>query len=128
MKNLSPSQGDVIVYQTILTSSDISGYDIATGTFTAPVAGVYMFTVNSCVNVNHAIAIMRNGIAIFKSTHNDARNTGSCYTTQSITPLVSGDQVLVKCDGSCRLMTDSLRWNTFSGILLRSGSSEWTLI
>jgi len=116
--------GDVIVYQTIMSSSDVSGYDVTTGIFAAPVDGVYMFTVNTCVNAFYAtIALTINGDGILKTTHRDDKYN-SCYTAQSIVPLMPGDHVCVKCAGACKLVTDPYRWNTFSGILLHSESGD----
>jgi len=120
VKNLSPSNGDVIVYTTIMTSSDVSGYDVRTGKFTAPVNGLYMFSVNSCHNTNWAtVAIVKNNEVLIASTQHDTNNQ-SCHTVQTIATLVPGDKVWVKCNSTCRLYAQSNMWNTFSGALLQA--------
>ena len=120
VNNLSPSTGDVIVYTTLMASSDVSGYDVTTGKFTAPVHGLYMFSVNSCHNINFAtVAIVKNNEILVASSQTDTRNP-SCHTVQSIATLVPGDKVWVKCNGFCRLYTDSQFWNTFSSALLQA--------
>ena len=120
VNNLSPSDGDVIVYTTLISASDVSGYDVRTGKFTAPVNGLYMFSVNSCHNKNWAtVAIVKNNEVVISSAQRDTSNQ-SCHTVQKIATLVPGDKVWVKCNGSCTLFTGSQCWNTFSGALLQA--------
>jgi len=110
----------VIVYTTLMASSDVSGYDVTTGTFTAPVLGLYMFSVNSCHYKDWAtVAIVKNNEILIASSQKDTSDP-SCHTVQTIATLVPGDKVWVKCNGSCRLYENSNMWNTFSGSLLQA--------
>jgi len=120
VKNLSPSTGDVIVYTTLMTSSDVSGYDVTTGKFTAPVHGLYMFSVNSCHNRNWAtIAIVKNNEILIASSQEESSKQ-SCHTVQTIATLAPGDKVWVNCTGTSKLYNHWQLWNTFSGALLQT--------
>ena len=124
VNNLSPSQGDVIVYTRLMTSSDVSGYDVTTGKFTAPVHGLYMFSVNSCHNKNWAtVAIVKENQVLMSSSQND-NSYFSCHTVQTLATLVPGDKVWVKCNSGCSLYSNSVLWNTFSGALLQAISGN----
>lgn len=115
-------RGDVIPYGTIVSSSNVSGYDVLTGTFIAPVTGVYMFTVYMCARSSCYLTLTKNEDVISKGYF----KYHLCDTIQSIVPLTSGDEVCVKCAYSrCKLYENKyIRWNTFSGVLLNSVSDD----
>jgi len=120
VNNLSPSDGDVIVYTTLMASSGVCGYDVTTGKFTAPVHGLYMFSVNSCQRGNWVlIAIVKNNEILLRSAQRNINNH-SCHTVQTIATLAPGDEVWVKCDGTCIMFTQGNMWNAFTGALLQA--------
>ena len=86
-------------------------------------ASICLLSTRALIPTMPLLRWQKNGDGILKTTHRDDQNN-SCYTAQSIVPLMPGDHVCVKCAGGCKLVTDTYRWNTFSGILLHSESGD----
>ncbi|KAL4222485.1 hypothetical protein ACF0H5_018524 [Mactra antiquata] len=120
----SPSRGSTIIFGT--TMYDVSqSYDNSSGTFTVPVAGVYAFTAQMCLNIgkNRFIhyAIVANGKEVSKSlTHH--KDTRFCNTAQAFVALDKGQTVHVSALSTSAVplrVNHANEWCTFSGILIR---------
>ena len=113
---------EVLVFQNIITNEG-SGYDKSTGIFTAPVGGVYYFTVHVCVaNRKHSpVGIVLDGTFIAKSIQYDT-DSWTCGSAGAIVTMTSGKQVWVaSTDGSTNYVlysSTTFLMNTFSGILI----------
>ncbi|XP_053408385.1 uncharacterized protein LOC123559718 isoform X3 [Mercenaria mercenaria] len=111
----------IIVFDSALTNEG-SGYDTSTGIFTAPVDGMYQFTVHICTYYGKYsyIGMVYAGNVIAKASNYD-KDHGTCCSVGAILRVKSGEQVWVKCTAGSsnnRLLEDIYRMNTFSGILL----------
>ncbi|KAL4222484.1 hypothetical protein ACF0H5_018523 [Mactra antiquata] len=120
----SPSHGSTIIFGT--TMYDVSqSYDNSSGTFTAPVAGVYAFTAQMCLHHGKSkyiyYAIVANGKKVSNSlTYN--KDTRFCNTAQSFVALDKGQTVHVSALSTSAVplrQNHSREWCTFSGILIR---------
>ncbi|XP_045207702.2 complement C1q and tumor necrosis factor-related protein 9A-like [Mercenaria mercenaria] len=112
---------EIIKFDSIITNEG-SGYDNSTGIFTAPVGGLYQFTVHICSykGKHSPIALVLAGKEIAKSVIYD-KNESSCSSSGTIVRMESGEKIWIKCtagSSSYRLYQDTHRMNTFSGILL----------
>jgi len=123
--NTSPATGHVIVFsQTVFNHGD--GYNNATGVFTAPVSGVYMFTVHICTLASKYFSfafVKTRGGDMVKGVMGDNDNH-LCHAVSAITTLTKGEGVWLKCTSNYGTSThviykDSIRSNTFSGSLLQ---------
>ena len=113
---------EVLVFQNIITNEG-SGYDKSTGIFTAPVDGVYYFTVHVCAaNSKYSpIGIVLDGTFIAKSIQYDT-DTWTCGSAGAIVTMTSGSQVLVaSTSGNSNFVLyidNTYIMNTFSGVLI----------
>ena len=75
-----------------------SGYNYATGKFTAPVQGMYAFVKQMCADVNHnAITqFVRDGYNILSSESIAPNHAPTCSSAQVFQYLSKGDQVWVE--------------------------------
>ncbi|KAL4222479.1 hypothetical protein ACF0H5_018518 [Mactra antiquata] len=120
----SPSHGSTIIFGT--TMYDVSkSYDNSSGTFTVPVAGVYAFTAQMCLNTgynNHIYhAIVADGQIVSNSLTYDG-DTRFCNTAQAFVVLEQAQTVYVSAlhTSSTPLRENHSReWCTFSGVLIR---------
>ncbi|XP_060584368.1 uncharacterized protein LOC132740478 [Ruditapes philippinarum] len=119
--NLTPNAGETLVFKTTTLNKGL-GYDNKSGIFTAPVAGTYTFSVHFCVagGKNMYYAIVADGVEIKKGWFCDLK-WNTCYTTDTVTVLHKDSKVYVKYSHSSSLLvTTSIYWNTFSGVLVKS--------
>ncbi|XP_060552777.1 complement C1q-like protein 4 [Ruditapes philippinarum] len=123
VKNTSPSSGEVIIFQTVLTNIG-SAYDHQSGMFTAPVAGLYIFTLQLCIADEQYIyfEIVVDDEPILKSVGVDDYNkwsTGDSFSTAAI--LEAGAKVWVKYHSGSKkcICTNTDHWNMFHGFLVR---------
>jgi hypothetical protein len=80
----------------VIEYNDGSGFDSSTGTFTAPVSGIYTFTVgfkSSSVNNTQALKIILNS-SVYEIL-NSVFNLGYSLTESVTMKLISGDKVKV---------------------------------
>ncbi|XP_060578803.1 uncharacterized protein LOC132735817 [Ruditapes philippinarum] len=113
---------DEIIIFTKSLFNEGTGYDTSTGFFTAPVGGLYQFVVHTCAYANKYafIGLVLEGEAIALDSNYDG-NYYTCSTVGAIVRVRSGEKVWVKSTSSAsnrQLQQDSLRMNTFSGVLI----------
>jgi len=118
----SPAKDHVYVFsQTVFNHGD--GYNNVTGVFTAPVSGIYMFTVHLCSLPNkypHIAFVKTGGSEIVKGAMGTS-GVHLCHVATAITVLTHDETVWVQCtyDTGTSIYVDSLRMNTFAGSLLQ---------
>ncbi|XP_060595821.1 uncharacterized protein LOC132749912 [Ruditapes philippinarum] len=111
----------IIIFDTA-TTNEGSGYDTSTGIFTAPVGGLYQFIVNYCTYIRQysPLALVLSGNVIARSSDHDA-DFYPCSSFSAVIRVKSSEKIWVKClagSSGYALYQDSLRMNTFSGILV----------
>ena len=116
-----PSAGETFVFTTKTAQIGPLGYDPSTGKFTTPVAGLYLFIVNACTKYQHQnqLQIVRDNNVLVASSNYDVTGTNPCFSFQAFADLTSGQQVWVKCAGSCYFsQSDDYSSMQFSGALI----------
>jgi len=118
-----PSQYQAFVFTTKTAQRGTSGYDASTGRFTASIAGLYLFTVNACVQSSSYLnlQIVQDDAPLLASSHYGLSGTNPCFSLQAFADLTSGQQVWVKCANYCNNYhhdADSI-WMQFSGALIQ---------
>lgn len=119
----SPNKNQVIVFQSVIHNFG-NAYDVTAGIFTAPVTGLYLFSVQICTYYsNHGrfqAVVDRSANVILaiqeydSSHHTSTSNTVSQYLTE-------GQRVWVQASyGSTNLFEDAECWNQFSGCLVHA--------
>ncbi|XP_060603917.1 uncharacterized protein LOC132756797 [Ruditapes philippinarum] len=117
-------KADEIVIFTKSLINEGTGYDTSTGIFTAPVGGLYQFSVHSCVpQRGHAfIGLVLEGKVIAADVnYDDVFHT--CSAFGAIARVKSGEKVWVKSTSSSssrQLYQDQYRMITFSGMLVNN--------
>jgi hypothetical protein len=88
--------------------------------FTAPVAGLYYFSVHVChATAKYAVAAIVHGHTIIAVTTEYERSVGSCSSVMAPVKMSLGERVYVKCTYISSLRADSQhRWPSFTGVLL----------
>lgn len=93
----NPSQGDTFVFKNVLTNFG-NGYDNKTGVFTAPMSGVYVFTLRVCVNDGKSIyyEIKQGKESILKGRQYKT-SSRMCTAAVAFSYLKTGDSVSSGC-------------------------------
>lgn len=111
-------QETTLKYQRILSNIG-SGYNPATGTFTAMVRGMYYFSYtmynNNSGQPNSAVSLMRNSQRMVSTWDTEGNDSA---TNAAVVQLEAGDSVFIKLYANHVLYDDSYYYNTFSGYLL----------
>ncbi|XP_060581258.1 complement C1q tumor necrosis factor-related protein 5-like [Ruditapes philippinarum] len=112
---------EILIFEKTFTNEG-TGYDTSTGLFTAPVGGLYQFNVHTCAyngKYSYLGLVMEGNVIAADANFGDA-NFG-CNTFGAIIRVKSGSKVWVKSTSSSsgyQLYQNSLRMNTFSGVLV----------
>jgi hypothetical protein len=114
---------EILIFEKTFTNEG-TGYDTSTGLFTAPVGGLYHFSVHACAYHNRYAylgLVLEGNVIAADSNFGDANY--DCDSFGAIIRVRSGAKVWVKSisSGSNRqLYQDSNRMNTFSGVLVNN--------
>ena len=117
---LSPSNGQTMVFSSVISNIG-SAYNSTTGTFTAPINGMYSFTAQLCVsNPDGRFGLVLDGnlvAGLYLYNYQDAATSSSTVPVF----LKQGQKVWVRAYGcsSC-FSQDSTCWNRFSGSLVHN--------
>lgn len=130
VSDASPSAGNTLIFTTpVINHGD--GYNPSTGVFKAPVRGIYMFSVQLCIDNNAFINYeIRSSTTVYSMTEHgekDLDNTCSSITTVAV--LQPDEEVWVKyLTGTGKIdhiiepesnETPELFWNMFTGALIQ---------
>lgn len=114
-------QNTPVKYQKIISNIG-SGYNPATGMFTAMVRGVYYFRFtmynNNSGQPNSVVSLIKNSqhlVTTWDTTGNDNHDSAS---NAAVVQLEAGDSVFVQLYANRLIYDDSNNYNTFSGFLL----------
>ncbi|XP_060558038.1 collagen alpha-2(VIII) chain-like isoform X3 [Ruditapes philippinarum] len=111
--------GKVLIFP-IVSVNDGQGYNSKTGIFTAPVAGMYQFTMHFCSAPSQSmvVALIRGKEEIAVTTVSTYPYSG-CLSHSTIARVEKNQSVhLVSRWSASRLFSDEYRWPSFSGILM----------
>ncbi|XP_060576123.1 heavy metal-binding protein HIP-like [Ruditapes philippinarum] len=124
MKSSYLTNGQTIIFPTTLNNLG-SGYNNGTGVFTAPVSGLYQFSVRLCLLQDQYVyvAIVSENDVIMKTRLIDEGAThNACSSVSGLAILKRGGNVWVKSssssDGNNVWVRPTSVWNTFSGALI----------
>lgn len=126
--NTSPSVGSTLFFTTPVVNHG-DGYNSSTGIFKVPVGGIYMFTVQLCIDLNTFINFeIRSSTTVYSKTeHGALAIDDTCDSVTTVAILKRGEQVWVKClardtDGNTiepeRYEAPEVYWNMFTGALI----------
>ncbi|KAL4239563.1 hypothetical protein ACF0H5_000375 [Mactra antiquata] len=121
LKDLSPSTGQTLIFD-VIDYNEGNGYNAATGVFTAPESGWYLFLAHVCIHGGRYIAytIVNDGTDVLRSFQGDNKYN-ICTSVSVVTKVRSGGEVKIQSTIPSSLSNyyqDSYLRQTFSGILL----------
>ncbi|KAM8904238.1 cerebellin 18 isoform 1-T2 [Spinachia spinachia] len=126
-----PFSTNVPIPYSNVTLNDANGYNPSLGVFTAPCAGVYVFsfTVHSCVLENeslyHKVQLMRNGVVEASVWENNREDFEDNANHVVVLKLQRGDQVYIELMSGRRLCTQQ-PFNIFTGYILYPDTGDST--
>ncbi|XP_060560655.1 heavy metal-binding protein HIP-like [Ruditapes philippinarum] len=111
--------GQTFVFPDVLLNEG-GGYDKITGMFTAPVTGLFFFSVHICQEVSkYVVAAIVHGHTTVAVTSEYESIGASCSSVMAPVKMTAGERVYVKCPYPSVLRADSShRWPSFTGVLL----------
>ncbi|KAH3804704.1 hypothetical protein DPMN_132992 [Dreissena polymorpha] len=111
---------DNVVFEKVM-ANDGGGYDPKTGKFTAPVGGVYIFTVQYCPLYYHEVGfeIVQGEIPLQRSAQESVDST-VCVNMQVVSKVEQGANVWVRATAKSTLHPENIHWNTFAGLLIHA--------
>ncbi|XP_056132493.1 complement C1q-like protein 2 [Lampris incognitus] len=120
--SMGPFEQDMpLKYQRILCNIG-SGYNPATGIFTAMVQGMYYFSYtvynNNSAQPNSAVSLMLNSQKLVSTWNTEGDDSHESATNAAVVELMAGDSVFVQLYAKRALYDDGYYYNTFSGFLL----------
>nr|CBX41721.1 putative C1q domain containing protein MgC1q72 [Mytilus galloprovincialis] len=115
----SLSSSTVVKFDRVWTNN-LNGYDVSTGVFTVPVAGLYHFS---------AVVMSESDKQLFLNLwHNDSKTAGSLssgngYKTGTfdvVLDVKKGDRIYIRCrdNNAQKIYSDTDNYSTFSGYLI----------
>ncbi|XP_022061511.2 cerebellin 18 [Acanthochromis polyacanthus] len=113
----------------IVSLNDGNGYKCSLGTFTAPCAGVYVFSitvyssVGSMERLFHQVQLMKNMMTVGSVWENNREDNEDSATQIAVVELMKGDQVYAVLM-SGRKLCSSLQRNIFTGYILYPYSDD----
>jgi hypothetical protein len=113
---------EILVFKRVLANEG-SGYNNATGVFTASIEGIYLFTVHVCASHKKwsTIGLVLDGIFVAKSINYNSQGY-SCGSVSAIVQMETGRQVWVGntygSNGHVLAGENTYVMNTFSGVLI----------
>ena len=112
-KTFAPGQR--IIYDSIITNEG-GAYSSTSGTFLAPVNGVYVFAVKTCAHGGYwnEVAIINGGVEIANAV---ARNYG-CGSDTTTVNLKAGSEVWVNYNMGSYGTLRAVHWCTFTAVLV----------
>uniref|UniRef100_A0A667Z6X6 C1q domain-containing protein n=1 Tax=Myripristis murdjan TaxID=586833 RepID=A0A667Z6X6_9TELE len=119
---MGPFQQDTpLKYERILSNIG-SGYNPATGIFTAMVRGMYYFRYtmynNNSGQPNSIVSLMMNSQRVVSTWDTEGNDNHDSATNAAVLQLAAGDSVFVKLYANRVVYDDGYYYNTFSGFLL----------
>ena len=103
-------------------------YDAGTGKFTAPISGLYLFSVQICIDQNESLEyqIMSRNRILSGTRHGEDHYKGLCSSVTTVASLSFGEKVWVSTsDRNTLLLSDNSPsqplWTMFTGVLIQSG-------
>lgn len=118
-------QGDILIFYTIVTNDGL-GYDKNSGIFTAPVSGVYLFTVQICpeIGAHLEVHIVASGDVIGKLHFKNSSDIYDvCVSANGIHKVLEGEKAWIVCskaNSKGDVIYGAFHANSFSGILLNT--------
>ncbi|XP_047430872.1 complement C1q-like protein 2 [Mugil cephalus] len=117
-----PYTEDVPVKYQRIVSNIGTGYNPATGVFTAMMRGMYYFCFtmynNNAGQPNSVVSLMMNHQRVVSTWDTEGQDTHDSATNAAVLLLEPGDNVYVKLYAKRVLYDDDFYYNTFSGFLL----------
>ncbi|XP_068443096.1 complement C1q-like protein 2 [Clinocottus analis] len=114
-------QDTPLKYQRILSNIG-SGYNPATGVFTAMARGIYYFSYtmynNNSGQPNSVVSLMMNSQKMVSTWDTVGEDSQDSATNSAVVQLEAGDSVYVQLYANRAVFDDSYYYNTFSGFLL----------
>lgn len=124
LSSASPSEGATLIFPTVEVNVG-NGYDSSAGVFTAPVGGVYMFSLQICLYANRYFywEIMADNKRILAGCFIDEYSSYTgCHSASGVAVIQAQARVYVKkgasTGGSDIHISDANFWNYFSGTLV----------
>ncbi|KAH3807446.1 uncharacterized protein LOC127835606 [Dreissena polymorpha] len=126
------SQGKDVIF-TNVTVNEGQGYNRSNGRFTVSVPGLYVFTVQHCIQdakysgleIVHQgktlqRAVYQEGDLIHSCSYEHIDTVQSCSSMQAFTMAAMADQIWVKTTETCYFFEDYMRYTSFSSALIHT--------
>ncbi|KAH3755667.1 hypothetical protein DPMN_190365 [Dreissena polymorpha] len=98
---------------TAVNVNEGQGYNRPNGRFTVSVPGLYVFTVQHCIQYARysALEIVHQGKTLQRAVYEQSDNVHSCSSMQAFTMAAMAVQIWVKTTGPCYFVEDSIRYH-----------------
>ena len=124
LSKLTPyNMDDILVFENTYINEG-TGYNTATGIFTAPIGGMYEFTVHICAYAGkHSFVALVWESKVIAADENYEGSEHTCNSFGAIVIMKTGEQVWVKSNweylGTVQFHEDKNRMNTFRGMMMK---------